>query len=358
MADSNLRVLLLAGRLRDGRELVALANRLRQRCFVVRVVAPEKGPSKEEVEILESPGLSRTWGRSWAIRQLLEFDPSPPDLIHALEPSMASAALDLAESWQIPYLLTVSDFLPRGSRLRLSQHWCRGIVADDRDVANDLESLGIPRAWVSTVPFGIDPPSRVSDPRAVGRVPVVGAAAPLVSGSGVATFLQAALRVVSTISDVEFVVAGNGRGEPDLRRLADRLGIADRVTFAEDPRRGRTLWSVLDIFCQPALSAWPCRTLATALAWGVPAIASDVPGPRSWLEDAHSGRLVSPGDADALSATILDLLQHPDQAMALGHRGRQLVIQRADPEREADELCQVYRRALGQSTGPIQAQVA
>ena len=72
------------------------------------------------------------------------------------------------------------------------------------------------------------------------------------------------------------MVAGQGPGETDLRRRAERLRIADRVTFTADTSPEGTFWKVLDVFCLTALIPTTGRALGTALAHGVPSIATDV----------------------------------------------------------------------------------
>jgi glycosyltransferase involved in cell wall biosynthesis len=175
---------------------------------------------------------------------------------------------------------------------------------------------------------------------------VIGTAGPLVSGSGFATFLNAARKVIDAGADAEFVIAGQGEDEVDLRRRAHRLRIADRVTFAGIPVVGLRFWSVLDVYCQTAVVPSAGRTLATALAFGVPSVASDLAGLRALIDPGRTGLRVPPGDAGALASTILDLLADPEGARRLGREGRAFILREFDPEAEARLLAQVYRDAL------------
>ena len=49
-----------------------------------------------------------------------------------------------------------------------------------------------------------------------------------------------------------------------------------------------------------------------AMACGTPVVASNVPGPASFIEDGVSGRLVTPGDAPTLASAITELLDDGD----------------------------------------------
>jgi glycosyltransferase involved in cell wall biosynthesis len=185
-----------------------------------------------------------------------------------------------------------------------------------------------------------------------GPVRVVGAAGPLVPGSGLPTFLAAARRIIDAGVDAEFVVAGQGPDEADLRRRAERLRVADRVTFTDDPTGTGAFLKVLDVFCQTSLVPTVGRPLGLALAAGVPAVVSDVPGREVFLPDADetTGLRVPPGDPEALAGAVLALLADPVRARQYGRRGRDWVARRFDPGREADALVEVYRRVLAEAT--------
>ncbi|MBV8382271.1 MAG: glycosyltransferase family 4 protein, partial [Planctomycetaceae bacterium] len=88
------------------------------------------------------------------------------------------------------------------------------------------------------------------------------------------------------------------------------------------------------------------RTLAMALASGVPSIASDVEGLRALVEDGVTGLRIPPGDSAALARTILDLLRDPEGARSLGTRGREVIRRAFDPEAEARNLVTVYHTVL------------
>jgi len=350
MADPGSTVVLLVDRVAGPERataLRALVGALGARGRPARVLCSSWGDSDHRgLAIEERPGLGDRWRLPWALRSFRAGAfADRPLLIHVLEARMAEAGLEVAEKWEIPYIQGVEEFLAPGARLRLSRRWCRGLLTTSRAVADDLtREFGVPRGWVRVVPTGIAAPDPAPG-RGLGadrRISVVGAAGPLAAGSGFSTFLNAARRVLDAGVDAEFVLVGQGEEEGDLRRRAERLRIADRLTFAADSAVGLSYWDVLDVYCQPSTVPTVGEDLARALAHGLPAVASDIEGLRALVDDQVTGLRVPPGDTNALARAILELLGDPRRARRLGQEGRDAVLRDHDPAREADALVDLY----------------
>ena len=352
MDDLARRVLLLAGRLGahdDGWSICSFLERLEGLGISAQVLCVSRADGAgSDDRVVEFPALGHRWHRVLGIRRL-DFGGrlKVPGLMHVLHSAMEPVGVAIAEHWRLPYVQTIDEFLAPSGRLRLSRRWCRGLVAVSRDLADDLARiLKVPGPMLSVVPPGITAAEGAAIPARSARVPVIGTAGPLVAASGFATFLVAARRVLDAGVDAEFVIAGQGEDEVDLRRRADRLRIADRMTFTGHPVVGLRFWNVLDVFCQTSLVPSVGRTLAMALASGVPSIASDVEGLRALVEDGVTGLRIPPGDSAALARTILDLLRDPEGARSLGARGREVIRRAFDPEAEARNLVTVYHTVL------------
>ncbi len=334
--------------LEERQEVVALVDRLRGCRLDVQVLGSGGGPGW-----IEANGLESRWMLPWVIRGLNLSDDQTPDLLHVLDPTLADAGLALAERWHVPYLLSVTDFPGPDDRLRIGSSHCFGLVVPAEELAEELRSsFGVPAQLLNVIRPGISLGSAPSERvRRRDQLPVVGAAGALNSVSGFATFLAAARRVLDAGVDAEFVIAGQGEDEVDLRRRADRLRIVDRVTFAGRPAVGLRYWDVLDLFCLTSIAPTTGRSLAHALAHGVPSIASNVPGHRELVLPGLTGIRVDPEDSQALAAAILALLSNTDTARRLGDAGRELVARDLDPTREANELDRLYRAVLARA-GP------
>ena len=79
---------------------------------------------------------------------------------------------------------------------------------------------------------------------------------------------------------------------------------------------------------------------------GLPVIASDFPLWRSIVDDAGCGLLVDPQDPRAIAEAIDWMLEHPEEAEEMGHRGRKAVESRYNWEAESKKLIALYQRLL------------
>jgi glycosyltransferase involved in cell wall biosynthesis len=78
------------------------------------------------------------------------------------------------------------------------------------------------------------------------------------------------------------------------------------------------------------------------MAAGVPLIASDFPLWRSIIEDAECGLLVDPLNPSEIASAIRWVVNHPDEAQAMGLRGRQAALTKYNWNSEIDVLFHLY----------------
>lgn len=79
------------------------------------------------------------------------------------------------------------------------------------------------------------------------------------------------------------------------------------------------------------------------MAAGMPVISSDFPVWREIVDGAGCGLLVDPTDTDALAGAMQWILENPQDAQAMGDRGRAAVLDRYNWEREAEKLVSFYQ---------------
>ena len=189
-----------------------------------------------------------------------------------------------------------------------------------RDV---LVRQGIPAEKICLIPPAVTIPDKVS-PSETDGVPHILAIGQLIRGKGVDRLL-AAMRGVKVPCVLDIV--GTGNDEAYLKQLAEPLG--GSVVFhgyspnPDDAFRGVRAVVLPWRWQEPFGLVGP-----EALAHGVPLVGFDVGAIRDYLVDGQTGVLVPPGDTDALAQAIERLLTGPDEARAMGQRGRNLVAAR------------------------------
>ena len=181
-----------------------------------------------------------------------------------------------------------------------------------------------------------EPSERAGSPRVVfaGRV---------VASKGIATLIRAAREV-----EARFVVCGDGRELPAMRRLARRLGVEERVEFAGwlEPDALATEFADASLVAVPSWWPEPFGIVGIeGFAAGRPAVASRTGGIGDWLDDGVSGLMVQAGDARGLAVALNELLADPDRRRQMGAAGRATLQARFTRERHLAAITEAYAAA-------------
>lgn len=274
----------------------------------------------------------------------------PPDLIHIQSRSAARLGVALAQELHCPYVQTVHDYQPGNQPLVVDRRLCRGVVAVSEPVRSELIAKNhLPESLVSVIHSGVDVAPAESIPLVLpeDRVPVIGTAGPLEAVKGFPFFLAAAARVLATGRDVEFVIAGAGPEEQSLRRLARELAVDQHVTFVPNVSNFSEALAAMDVFCLPSLQQGLGTIMLEAMALARPVIATRVGGVYRIVRDGETGLLVPPSNSDQLSQRMLELLDHPLKARAIGQAARDEVASGFNTSRMVEQTVALYRSVVG-----------
>jgi glycosyltransferase involved in cell wall biosynthesis len=121
---------------------------------------------------------------------------------------------------------------------------------------------------------------------------------------------------------VHLVLAGSGFLEEQMKGLAASLGIADRLHFLGFRRDVRAYVRSAYATVLPSSQEGLPRCIMESLAFGVPAIGTDVRGTRDLIHGG-AGLLVTLGDIPGLAQAMDWLLAHPAEARHMGETGKQ-----------------------------------
>ncbi|HWH28014.1 MAG TPA: D-inositol-3-phosphate glycosyltransferase [Mycobacteriales bacterium] len=310
---------------------------------------------------------------SGVLRAEAAHDPGHYDVVHSHYWLSGQVGWLAAERWGVP-LVHTAHTLAKVKNLALADGDVpeplgrvvgeeQVVAAADRLVANTsaearqlVELYDADADRVVTVAPGVDlehfRPGEAGSSRALVGVPpdavlllFVGRLQPLKAPD---VLLRAAARLRETRPDLPLHVAvlgGPSGSEPDwLPRLADDLGIADRVRF-EAPSTGdrlRAWYRAADAVAVPSHNESFGLVALEAQACGTPVVAADVGGLRTTVRDGVSGLLVPGHRTDAWAAALADVVDRRAELVpgAVAH------ARRFSWQRTGDGLLATYRSAL------------
>jgi glycosyltransferase involved in cell wall biosynthesis len=193
---------------------------------------------------------------------------------------------------------------------RVPGFWSRAdlVLADSRAVADRLDGLD---AEVVFAPVEPDPPD-VTVPWPTGNGPVVGFVGRIEPRKGPLDLVRAAAAIRRGAPGARLVVVGDDPFDADPAYTAS---VIDSPEVDHHPWTDNApgLMRHLDVLVLPSYQEPFGTVLAEAMAVGTPVVATRVDGLPEVVRDGVTGRLVEPGDPDALAAGVLDVLARREQ---------------------------------------------
>lgn len=160
------------------------------------------------------------------------------------------------------------------------------------------------------------------------------------------------LRALARVAGARLTIVGSGGWREHLVRLADDLGVTDRVRFAgwvEEPRR---LLASYDVVVLPSRSEGYPLTVVEAMLAARPVVATRVGAVPEAVRDGETGLLVDPGDVDGLAAALCRLRDDPGLRARLGRRGRELAAATMTAEHMAAAHVELWRAVRARPRAP------
>lgn len=249
---------------------------------------------------------------------------------------------------------------------RLVGHEVTRVVALCSTEARAVLGMGIDRSKLAVVPRGVDldlfAPGRGPVPR--NRPRKIVSVGRLVPHKG----FDAVVRALSTVDEVELVIAGAGAqgdvyGDPETKRLlalARSLGVGDRIVFA-----GHVPYVELPVLLRSAdVVACTPRDQSSggvaleAMACGVPVVATAVGGLVDAVVDGLTGVLVPQGKPDAIGKALRALFADATQRELLSVAGHDRAHARYSWRRVAADLARNYSTAVDHRSSFVDGRTA
>jgi phosphatidylinositol alpha-mannosyltransferase len=323
--------------------VAGLAAALRELGVEADVLAPADGPAEgirplgRTVPIPSNGSIQRVaLGPAAAARTVRAIRGGGYDVVHLHEPMLPAVCLTALVAARAPLVATFHMFRQELLWYRVFRPLVR--VASSRlavrvavsDAARSYVARALPGRY-DVIPNGIDHAalSVLEGERRGRRILFVGRPE---RRKGLPVLLDAFARLGREAELVLVGPAGSyGRGVHALGRV--------------DAAELRRQLADADVLCAPSLRGESFGlVLAEAMAAGLPVVASAIPGYVDVVPETV-GRLVEPGNAEAIATALRQLLDDEPLRRALGERGREVAKRYAWPA-IAEQVHAVYERAL------------
>lgn len=282
------------------------------------------GRPQAVVKILPAIGASSLISHLTTLHQLR------PDVVHCNLCTPWACVTGLAAALSLPHTrvvrvdqlpLRTTDFLTlwqtRALCLRVDAHVAVGEASARR--MEDFYALG--RGSVLSIPNCVPD---IGEPQPLG----VGSDGQMVVGSvGRLDRMKAhdiLLRAIASVEGVNVVILGEGAQRLELEKLAEELGVSDRLSltgWVEDPR---TYLSKFDVMALPSRSEGFPLAVVEAMLAARPVVATRVGSVAEAVIDGETGFLVDKDDVAGLAVALRRLRDDPALRIRLGQRGKEV----------------------------------
>jgi glycosyltransferase involved in cell wall biosynthesis len=296
--------------------------------------------------------LAAAWRLSRVIKQLR------PDVLHAHDPNaVAMAATALAITTPRPRPLLVAsrriEFpIARNSFSTWKYSQVDRFLAISRAVRDRLVADRIPASKIDVVHEGVDVERLIALPHGnlhaalflPTHSPIVGTIGALVAQKDHHTLIDAAAIVVKQVSDVRFVILGEGDLRQPLEKQIKHLHLERHVFLAGFRADVLELLKDVDVFALSSTHEGMCTSLLDAMAAEKPAVATAVGGVPEVVEDMATGFLVPAREPRALASRIIQLLKDQELRRQMGRAGLNRVRRLFTVEQMVRETVSAYER--------------
>jgi len=159
-------------------------------------------------------------------------------------------------------------------------------------------------------------------------------------------FLRAAAGVRAKVPDAAFAIAGEGELMEGLRTFAAQLGIEKDVFFIGRCDNVAKLLFASAVGVLSSKAEGFANAILEYMAAGLPVVATDVGGAREAIAEDETGYVVPSGNDEKMTDRIIDLLNSPEHARAMGERGRLIVAEEFSCDRHLQNTLELYDELL------------
>ena len=232
------------------------------------------------------------------------------------------AAMRLAEALGIPFTIKArgsdihhwSNAKGCASQILAAADAAAGLLAVSGALKTDMASLGMDAGKIMVHYTGLDqgrfaPRDRAAEKAKLGITgPMILCVGALIPRKNQALLIEA----LTLLPDATLCLAGQGPSQSDFRKLAENLGVANRLRFLGNVPHDDlpAMFAAADVMALVSASEGLANAWVEALACGTPVVASNVGGAPELIRNPDAGRITET-NVPAIVAAIGELIRNP-----------------------------------------------
>ena len=346
------------------KQMTLLASRLPRDRFEVFVAAlTRSGPL---ASVLADAGIplieiNKRWkidpAALWRLRR--EIARLQPDVVHTWIFAANSYGRQAAFQARVPYVIAGErcvDPWKSWHELAIDRHLAARtwrIATNSGGVRDFYVQKGLPADKFVIIPNGIaprrvDPPltreQMLDELQLPSDARVIGAVGRLWPQKRYKDLIWALKLLKIVHENLHLVVIGEGPQRWRLERFVRQSEVTRNVHLVGHRHDVPSLMPHFDLFWLGSGYEGQSNALMEAMLAGLPTVVSDIPGNRELVVDGETGYVVPLGNMSELTRQTHWLLEHPDQAAAMGEAGRRRMLSDFSVERMVDRHAELYEQ--------------
>ena len=281
-----------------------------------------------------------------------------PDLVHAgpvPDGGYLAAATGyqplICMSWGSDLLREVDQDEAAMKRAQYALDHSSLLLADCEAVKHKAVSLGFTEEKVVTFPWGIDleqfqPGWNENLRRELGWEDkfVIFHSRSWEEVYGVDVMAKAFAEACRNDEDLRLLLLGSGSMKDEQVSIFKEAGVMDRVFFAGNMPQDELpdYYHTADLYISASHSDGSSISLLEALACGLPALVTDIPGNREWVQPGVNGWLFPDGDWHRLAVLLLEA-KASGERISMAAANRALAEEKADWKLNQQKMLDAYR---------------
>lgn len=308
-----------------------------------------------------------SWFRSMAYRDAIRKSVTDikPDVIHAgpiqnvaFFAVMNEVAPVLTMSWGSDLLVSAdSNPINRWITSYTLSH-SAGLVGDCQPVKEKALAFGMQEEDIFLFPWGIDlqqflpaATSEIREKLGWQNQYVILSNRSWESLYGVDTVVNAFINASKHAPELRLLLLGTGSMKEQITQLIETSGAKDLVHVAGQISNDQLAeyYHASDLYISASYSDGSSVSLMEALACGLPALVSDIPGNREWVTETVEGWRFTPGDVGEITRKILDTCDSRDSLDPIKAAARRKAEVKADWTHNFQILLNAYQHVVEKS---------